>query len=64
MNPQFRNPWIILLIESFDGLSGFLSIVAGNYYCSIASPPGMLASLNSILSAAVFGAGLFKTLQL
>jgi len=40
-----------------DGLSGFLSLVAGNYYCSVAAPPGMLASLNGILAAAVFGAG-------
>ena len=52
-----RDPWIILLIESMDGLSGFLSLVAGNYYCSLAAPPGMLASLNGILAAAVFGAG-------
>lgn len=59
MQFSIRNPWIILLIESMDGLSGFLSLVAGNYYCSLAAPSGMLASLNGILAAAVFGAGLY-----
>lgn len=47
----------MLLIESVEGLSGFLSIVAGSYYCAAAAPSGMLASLNGILASAVFGAG-------
>ena len=41
-----------------EGVSGFLAIVAGSYFCAAASPPGMLASMNGILSASIFGAGL------
>jgi len=51
------NPWILLASEFFEGFSGFLSIVAGSYYCASAAPPGMLASLNGILTGAIFGAG-------
>lgn len=53
-----RNPWILLVSEFFEGFSGFLSIVAGAYYCASAAPPGMLASLNGILTGAIFGAGI------
>ena len=53
----FRNPWVILFIESIDGFSNFLTYLAGSYFCAAAAPPGMLGSLNGILSAAVFGAG-------
>ncbi|XP_046440928.1 uncharacterized protein LOC124191923 [Daphnia pulex] len=53
----FKNPWVILINESLEGTSGFLSVVAGNYFCGVAAPPGMVASLNGLLSAAVFGAG-------
>lgn len=48
------------MVESVEGLCGFLSIVAGSYYCAEAAPPGMLASLNGILASAVFGAGTSK----
>jgi len=54
---SFRNPWIFLLSEFFEGFSGFLSVVAGSYYCASAAPPSMLASLSGILSGAIFGAG-------
>lgn len=53
----YRNPWLILLIESFDGFCGFLGIIAGNFYCASAAPPGMLASMNGLLYAAIFGVG-------
>lgn len=52
-----RNPWILLATEFFEGSSGFISFVAGSYYCISVSPPGMLASLNGIVYAAVFGLG-------
>jgi len=52
-----RNQWIALVNEIFDGVGGFLAIVAGNYFCVACSPPGMLASLNGVIFAAVFGAG-------
>lgn len=44
--------------EFFEGFSGFLSVTAGSYYCASAAPPGMLASLNGILTGAVFGLGI------
>lgn len=47
----------MLGVESVDGLSGFLPMVAGSYFCAEAAPPGMLASLNGLLAGAVFGAG-------
>jgi len=53
----FRNPWILLATEFFEGFSGYVSFVAGSYYCTSVSPPGMLASLNGIVYAAVFGLG-------
>ena len=53
----FRNPWVMLAVESVDGLSGFLPMVAGSYFCAEAAPIGMLASLNGLLAGAVFGAG-------
>lgn len=43
--------------EALDGVTGFLAIVAGSYFCSAAAPAGMLASLNGILTAAIFGIG-------
>jgi hypothetical protein len=46
---NFRNPWIMLAVESVDGLSGFLPMVAGSYFCAEAAPTGMLASLNGYL---------------
>jgi hypothetical protein len=46
-------------METLEGVSGFLAIVAGSYFCAAASPPAMLASMNGILSASIFGAGLF-----
>lgn len=52
-----RNPWIILVNELLDGVSGFLGIVAGNYFSAEAAPDGMLASMNGVLTAAVYGAG-------
>ncbi|EFX79171.1 hypothetical protein DAPPUDRAFT_319820 [Daphnia pulex] len=52
-----RNPWILIATESLEGFSGFLGIVTGSYYCAAAAPPGMLASLNGIFSAAAFGLG-------
>lgn len=60
-----RTSWIILLTEAIDGLSGFLALVAGNFYCSDMCAPGMptagmLASLNGILFAANFGAGMYE----
>lgn len=52
-----ENPWILLATEFFEGFSGYISFVAGSYYCVSVSPPGMLASLNGIVYAAVFGLG-------
>ena len=52
-----RNPWILLATEFFEGFCGYMSFVAGSYYCVSVSPPGMLASLNGIVYAAVFGLG-------
>lgn len=45
------------VIEVADGLCGFTATVAGSYYCAAEAPPGMLASLNGIVVAVVFGAG-------
>lgn len=44
-------------MELLDGACGFLGIVSGNYYCGAAAPAGMLASMNGLLTAVVFGAG-------
>jgi len=52
-----QNPWILLATEFFEGFCGYMSFVAGSYYCVSVSPPGMLASLNGIVYAAVFGLG-------
>ena len=51
------NEWIVLAVESVDGLCGFLPYVAGSYFCATAAPAGMMASLNGMLSAAFYGAG-------
>jgi hypothetical protein len=48
---------VVLVIESVDGFCNFLSYLAGSYFCVAAAPPGMLGSLNGLLSAAILGAG-------
>jgi len=53
-----RNPWLAFLVESFDGLCGFLGLLAGNIYCAENAPPGMLASFSGIFYSAVFGIGI------
>lgn len=41
-----------------DGLSGFLALVAGNYFCAnAAGPGGPLATFSALLFSANFGAG-------
>ena len=52
-----RNPWFLVISELLDGLCGFSVVVAGSYYCAAEAPPGMLASLNGIVVAAMYGAG-------
>ena len=57
---MFRNPWILLATEFFEGFSGYLPIVAGSYYCAAESPPGMLAALNGIVYGAIYGIGIIN----
>ena len=45
------------VMEVADGFCGFLAVVAASYYCAAEAPPGMLASLNGVVMATVFGAG-------
>ena len=49
----------LLLTELLDGFSGYTAIIAGSYYCAAEAPPGMLASFNGIVFAAIFGLGTF-----
>lgn len=48
-----RNPWILLLTESLDGLSGNLSYATGCYFCATAAPPAMLASVINLSKASI-----------
>lgn len=52
-----RNPLLLLLIELTDGCCGFTAMIAGSYYAAAEAPPGMLASFNGIISAAMLAAG-------
>lgn len=45
-------------MEVMDGLSGFLALVAGNYFCAnAAGQGGPLATFSALLFSANFGAG-------
>jgi len=52
-----RNPMHLLLTEIVDGFCGFTAMIAGSYYAAAEAPPGMLASFNGILFAAILAAG-------
>lgn len=44
-----------------DGLSGFLALVAGNYFSAkAAGPGGPLATFSALLYSANFGAGIIQ----
>ena len=55
-----RNPMHLLLTEIVDGFCGFTAMIAGSYYAAAEAPPGMLASFNGILFAAVLAAGMWN----
>jgi len=52
-----HNPLLLLLTEIIDGFSGFTAMIAGSYYAAAEAPPGMLASFNGILFAAILAVG-------
>ena len=55
----FSNPLLLLLTEIIDGFSGFTAMIAGSYYAAAEAPPGMLASFNGILFAAILAVGAY-----
>ena len=54
----------LLLTEIVDGFCGFTAMIAGSYYAAAEAPPGMLASFNGILFAAVLAAGMWKDIYI
>ena len=54
----------LLLTEIVDGFCGFTAMIAGSYYAAAEAPPGMLASFNGILFAAVLAAGVWKDIYI
>ena len=53
----FSNPLLLLLTEIIDGFCGFTAMIAGSYYAAAEAPPGMLASFNGVLFAAILATG-------